>query len=111
MKISSLSEFLQICDKLNPDYYILSSENQPNYSSEISHWRVKFNNLSITLSPDRIYFRGNDNMLCIKRVKYITIDKGIKDLNVPITILCETENGTETSTLIVAMFNNMETML
>lgn len=109
MKISSLSEFLRICDRLNPDYYVVSSENQSGKPPETAHWRVKFNDLSITLSPDRIYFRGNDNILCVKRVKYITIGEGVKDLSIPITIISETESGCETPILIIAILNNKKT--
>lgn len=108
MMVSSLSKLLQFCNKLDPEYYVFSSENQKNYMSCVIHGTTRYNHMSITLSPNRLYLRGYGNTLCLKRIKYIDVGEEIRGVSVPFTVMCETAGGDEVPILIIAMLKSTQ---
>ena len=101
-----LPDFLNVCHCIDPEYYVFSTENQKDVQSCMFHGKAKYSEVSVSFSPNRIYFKGDDGLLCLKRIKYIKVGREIPGVSVPITIVCEDENCKDNCILILAVLSS-----
>lgn len=102
-----LTDYMDLCHRINPACYIFSSENQKDLKSCMVHGKAKFTKTSISFCPNRIYFEGDNERVCFKRVKHIIIGDPVPDISVPFEIICEDENHTNKSISVLAMLYNV----
>ena len=92
MKTLSVQDAQEYFSKLNPSYYLFTTENQgrslyPNCISMASRYKeVVFSKFT-----NRVCFRNGDNILCISKVECIKVDEN-PSIGVPFYIVCDYED-------------------
>lgn len=73
MKILSISEFKNLCNKLSPSEFIISTDNQRFDSTECGmKCDLAFPAIAISSNPSTICFKGkNDSYIKLSRIKHI----------------------------------------
>ena len=93
--------------KLNPKYYLFSTENQESYTHpETLSFVARFTEIIISRFNRRICFKRNDDILCFSNVKNVKVDEN-PSIGVPFYIVCadkKRKNG-ETKYTIIASKN------
>lgn len=89
MKTLSVQDAQEFFSKLNPSYYLFSTENQKKhlYPSCIS-MVSKYKEALFSMFTNRICFKNGDDMLCISSVKCIKVDE-TPSIGIPFYVICD----------------------
>lgn len=94
MQNLSVREFKQKCECIAPKQYIFASINQAwNRVEDPMKLEMSFQIMLIAYNPNAICFKNSSGLMCLERVKKISLDDETSPLGVIFTIVCGDSSG------------------
>lgn len=72
MKFLSVGEFKSLCNKLSPNEFVITSDNQMDVSESGIKYSIVFNSVAVHTNPSSIFLKNqNGSYIKLDRVKHI----------------------------------------
>lgn len=100
MRVLSVSEFSSFCKEKQPSCYVYSTENQRTRYSTSQKLVLRFQNVFVSLKPDRICFTDGLNKMSFEGVKEVHMYDDRPSIGIVFKIICAEKDSDIGYTLI-----------
>ena len=100
MRSISVSEFSRFCKEKNPSCYIYHTDNQDEGYSSTMKLALRFDDVIISLKPDRICFANGHDKLSFERVREVQLFDDRPGFGIIFNIVCSDDGVLTPYTMI-----------